>query len=131
MPAPQSSLQLRSLISSNSDGFDLYRARIRLENGSAQETLRVRLPSPAVLQEAMVAGEAIVPNAQGEELLIPGLNAARRDVKMCLQNRALIARHHANQVGQRVFGAKQVADHFGDGDQFTRIDLGFIFLRTA
>ena len=74
------SLQLRSLISSNSDGFDLYRARIRLENGSAQETLRVRLPSPAVLQEATVAGEAIVPNAQGEELLIPGLNAARRDV---------------------------------------------------
>ena len=74
------SLQLRSLISSNADGFDLYRARIRLENGAAQETLRVRLPSPAVLQEATVAGEAIVPNTQGEELLIPGLNAARRDV---------------------------------------------------
>jgi hypothetical protein len=74
------SLQLRSLISSNSDGFDLYRARIRLENGSAQETLRVRLPAPAELQEATVAGEAIVPNMQGGELLIPGLNAARRDV---------------------------------------------------
>ena len=40
------------MISSNSDGFDLYRARIRLENGSTQETLRVRLPSPAVLQAA-------------------------------------------------------------------------------
>ena len=73
-------LQLRSLISSNSDGFDLYRARIRLENGATQETLRIRLPSPAVLQEATVAGEAIVPNSEGESLLIPGLSAARRDV---------------------------------------------------
>ena len=74
------SLQLRSLISLNSDGFDLYRARICLENGATQETLRIRLPSPAVLQEATVGGEAIVPNMQGEELLIPGLSAARRDV---------------------------------------------------
>ncbi len=74
------SLQVRSLISSNTDGFDLYRARIRLENGATQETLRIRLPSPAVLQEATMAGEAIIPNSVGESLLIPGLSAARRDV---------------------------------------------------
>ena len=94
------SLQLRSLISSNSDGFDLYRARIRLENGAAQETLRVRLPSPAVLQEATVAGEAIVPNAQGEELLIPGLNAARRDVVELLYR--VPARGHTVRDARRV-----------------------------
>ena len=94
------SLQLRSLISSNSDGFDLYRARIRLENGAAQETLRVRLPSPAVLQEATVAGEAIVPNAQGEELLIPGLNAARRDVVELLYR--VPARGHSVRDVRRV-----------------------------
>lgn len=94
------SLQLRSLISSNSDGFDLYRVRIRLENGSAQEMLRIRLPSPAVLQEATVAGEAIVPNAQGEELLIPGLNAARRDVVELLYR--VPARGHTVRDARRV-----------------------------
>ncbi len=94
------SLQLRSLISSNSDGFDLYRARIHLENGSTQETLRVRLPSPAVLQEATVAGEAIVPSALGEELLIPGLNAARRDVAELLYR--VPARGHTVRDVRRV-----------------------------
>lgn len=74
------SLQLRSLISTNADGFDLYRARIRLENGSPREELRIQLPSPAVLQEVTVAGETTVPNTQGEEILIPGLDATRHDL---------------------------------------------------
>ena len=74
------SLRLRSLLSANPQGFDLYRAQIRLENGSARDELRIRLDPSAVLQQVTIAGQATVPNMQGDELLVADLNAADRDV---------------------------------------------------
>lgn len=74
------SMRLRSLLSANPQGFDLYRAQIRLENGTARDELRIRLPSSAILQQVTVAGQATVPNRQGDELLLSDLDATRRDV---------------------------------------------------
>lgn len=74
------SLRLRSLLSSNPQGFDLYRAQIRLENGTASDDLRIRLPSDAALQQVTIAGQATVPNRQGDELLLTDLDATRREV---------------------------------------------------
>ena len=74
------SLRLRSLLSANPQGFDLYRARIRLENGTTNDDLRIRLPASAILQQVTIAGQATVPNRQGDELLLSGLDATSRDV---------------------------------------------------
>ncbi len=74
------SLRLRSLLSANPQGFDLYRAQIRLENGTARDELRIRLPSSAILQQVTIAGQATVPNRQGDELLLSDLDATQRDV---------------------------------------------------
>ncbi len=74
------SLRLRSLLSSNPQGFDLYRAQIRLENGTASDELRILLPPTAALQQVTIAGQATVPNYQGDELLLSDLDASRRDV---------------------------------------------------
>ena len=74
------SLRLRSLLSSNPQGFDLYRAQIRLENGTASDELRILLPPAAALQQVTIAGQATVPNYQGDELLLSDLDATRRDV---------------------------------------------------
>ncbi len=73
------SMQLRTLMSADTDGSDLYRARLQLENGSAQESLRIKLDPTAIVQEALVGGESIAATFQGGEFVIPGLNAARRD----------------------------------------------------
>ena len=78
--APMASLSVRSLISADVQGFDYYRASIRLENGSVEETLHVRLPLPAQLLEVLVAGELITLSDRGGELTIPELNGVRRDV---------------------------------------------------
>lgn len=74
------SMRLRSLLSANQQGYDLYRAQIRLENGTSRDELRIRLPSSAILQQVTVAGQTTVPNRQDNELLLSDLNAARRDV---------------------------------------------------
>lgn len=73
------SMQLRTLMSADADGSDLYRARLQLENGSAQESLRIKLHPSAVVQEAFVGGESIAVPTPGGDFVIPGLNAARRD----------------------------------------------------
>ncbi|MBS0203685.1 MAG: hypothetical protein JSS49_12340 [Planctomycetes bacterium] len=74
------SLRLRSLLSANPQGFDLYRAQIRLENGTTNDDLRIQLPTSAILQQVTIAGQATVPNWQGHELLLSGLDATSRDV---------------------------------------------------
>ncbi len=74
------SMRLRSLLSANPQGYDLYRAQIRLENGTSRDELRIRLPSSAILQQVTVAGQATVPNRQENELLLSDLNATRRDL---------------------------------------------------
>jgi hypothetical protein len=74
------SMRLRSLMSANPQGFDLYRAQIRLENGTPRDELRIRLPASAILQQVTIAGQATVPNRQGNELLLSDLNSTRRDV---------------------------------------------------
>jgi hypothetical protein len=74
------SMRLRSLLSANPQGYDLYRAQIRLENGTARDELRIRLPDAAILQQVTIAGQATVPNRQGDELLLSDLDATRRDV---------------------------------------------------
>lgn len=74
------SMRLRSLMSANPLGFDLYRAQIRLENGTPRDELRIRLPASAILQQVTIAGQATVPNRQGNELLLSDLNSTRRDV---------------------------------------------------
>lgn len=73
-------MKLRSLLSTNAEGFDLYRAQIRLENGTTQDELRIRLPRSAVLQQVTVAGQATVPNRLGDDLLLSDLDATQRDV---------------------------------------------------
>ena len=74
------SMQLSTLMSTDAGGFDLYRARLQLENGSAQETLRIKLDPKAVVQDAVVDGESVAVNLRQGEFSIPGLNATRRDV---------------------------------------------------
>lgn len=74
------SMQLRTLLSADADGSDLYRARLQLENGSAQESLHIKLDPNAIVQEALVGGDSIAATFQGGEFVIPGLNAARRDI---------------------------------------------------
>jgi len=73
-------MKLRSLLSANAQGFDLYRAQIRLENGTTQDELRIRLPRSAILQQVTVAGQATVPNRLGDDLLLSDLDATRRDI---------------------------------------------------
>lgn len=74
------SMRLRSLLSASPLGYDLYRAQIRLENGTARDELRIRLPSSAILQQITVAGETTVPNWQDNELLLSDLDATKRDL---------------------------------------------------
>jgi hypothetical protein len=74
------SLNLRSLILANSQGFDLYRAQFQMENGVARDELRIRLPEPAVLQQVTVAGQTTVPTIQDGELLVSDVDAANRDI---------------------------------------------------
>ena len=74
------SMQLSTLMSTDTSGFDLYRARLQLENGSAQETLRIKLDPKAIVQDAIVDGESVAVNLRQGEFSIPGLNATRRDV---------------------------------------------------
>ena len=74
------SMQLSTLMSTDASGFDLYHARLQLENGSAQETLRIKLDPKAVVQDAVVDGESVAVNPRKGEFSIPGLNANRRDV---------------------------------------------------
>lgn len=73
------SMQLRTLMSADVGGYDLYRARLQLENGSSSESLRIKLDSRAIVQEALVGGESIATTIQGGEFVVPGLNATRRD----------------------------------------------------
>jgi hypothetical protein len=74
------SIQLSTLMSTDTNGFDLYRAQLQLENGSARETLRIKLDPKAVVQDAVVDGESVAVNLRLGEFSIPGLNATRRDV---------------------------------------------------
>lgn len=74
------SMQLRTLMSADANGSDLYRAKLQLENGSARESLRIKLESGAVVQDVVVGGVSMPTTLQGGELLIPGLNAARREL---------------------------------------------------
>ncbi len=74
------SMQLRTLMSADFEGFDVYRARFQVENGSAQESLRIKLDSNAVVQDVFVGGNLIIAAVQGSEIVIPGLSAARRDI---------------------------------------------------
>lgn len=74
------SMQLNTLMTTDSEGFDLYRGRLQLENGSSHETLRVQLDPVAILDDVIVEGESIASNLRDGEILIPGLNAGRRDV---------------------------------------------------
>ena len=74
------SIQLSTLMSTDTSGYDLYRARLQLENGSAQETLRIKLDPKAIMQDAIVDGESVAVNLRQGEFSIPGLNATRRDV---------------------------------------------------
>ena len=74
------SMQLRTLMSADADGSDLYRAKLQLENGSARESLRIKLDSGAVVQEVFVGGVPMATTLQGGELIVPGLNAARREL---------------------------------------------------
>ncbi len=74
------SIQLSTLMSTDTSGFDLYRARLQLENGSAQETLRITLDPKAIVQDAIVNGESVAVNLRRGAFSIPGLNATRRDV---------------------------------------------------
>jgi hypothetical protein len=74
------SMRLRSLLSANPQGFDLYRAQIRLENGTARDELRIGLPASAILQQVTIAGQTTVPNRHGEDLLLSDLDATQRDV---------------------------------------------------
>lgn len=74
------SMRLRSLLSANPQGFDLYRVQLRLENGTARDQLRIRLPSSAILQQINVGGQATVPNRQEEELLVSDLDATQHEL---------------------------------------------------
>ena len=74
------SMQLSTLMTTDSNGFDLYRARLQLENGSSHETLRFKLDPRAVLEDTIVEGESVAANLRDGEFVIPGLNAGRRDV---------------------------------------------------
>lgn len=74
------SMQLNTLMTTDSEGFDLYRARLQLENGSSHETLRVQLDPGAILDDVIVEGESIASNLRDGEILIPGLNAGRGDM---------------------------------------------------
>lgn len=71
------SVRLRSLLSANPQGYDLYRAQFRLENGTTQDELRVQLPPAAILQQVTIAGQPTVPNRQGDELLLSDLDATQ------------------------------------------------------
>jgi len=73
------SMQLHTLMSADAGGYDLYRVRIQLENGSDQESLGIKLDPNAIVQEANVRDESIAASVQGGEFVIPGLSAARRD----------------------------------------------------
>ena len=73
------SMQLRTLMTTDANGFDLYRARLQLENGASHETLRIQLHASAVFEDAFVDGESIAAKPKNGELTIPGLNAGRGD----------------------------------------------------
>jgi hypothetical protein len=73
------SMQLQTRMSADADGSDLYRVLLQLENGSSQDTLRVKLDPSAVLQDVFVSDEPIKVTPQSGEFLIPGLNAAGRE----------------------------------------------------
>lgn len=73
------SMQLHTLMSADVGGYDLYRVRIQLENGSDQESLGVKLDPSAIVQEASVRDESIAASVQAGEFVIPGLSATRRD----------------------------------------------------
>ena len=74
------SMRLSTLMTTDANGFDLYRARFQLENGSSHETLRIQLDPIAVLEDTIVEGESISVNLRDGEFVIPGLNASRNDV---------------------------------------------------
>ncbi|WP_397569681.1 hypothetical protein [Schlesneria sp. T3-172] len=73
------SMQLSTLMTTDDSGFDLYRARLQLENGSAQESMRIKLAPDATLQDATVDGQSIAVNLRDGEFVVPGLNATRKD----------------------------------------------------
>ena len=73
------SMQLSTLMTTDDSGYDMYRARLQLENGSAQESMRIKLDSTATLQDAIVDGQSIAVKIRDGEFVIPGLNATRKD----------------------------------------------------
>ena len=87
------SMQLSTLMTTDSDGYDLYRARLQLENGSSHETLRIQLDPRAILDDTIVDGESMAANLRDGEFVIPGLNAGRGDVVELIYRVA--ARDHA------------------------------------
>lgn len=73
------SMQLQTLMSADSDGSDLYRAFLQLENGSSQDSLHIKLDPGADLQHVFVNGESRRVTQQGGEFVIGALSAARPD----------------------------------------------------